>query len=217
MPTGYTAELDDKKMDTHDWVLGSLVRAFGICVMFREEGHMSQEELEKKLRTNAQKCSYAKKKLASLKHTLRIYEHRSDVVWKREMDKENERRKKSNDDERKKVAAMKKRHLKTVKDLTELRDEATSDVTKEIAKFGIEQLDRVKSEWKRPYIQSMLTSIDSYKQEMIADTTQMISSYEKEVEGEKDRSVDRYHSYMKVKLDVEKILGGTKNAKSNTC
>ena len=60
MPTGYTDNLDKNGFDTKKWVAESLARAFGVCVVLRDEGDMSEEAIIERLRENAESSYYDK-------------------------------------------------------------------------------------------------------------------------------------------------------------
>jgi len=167
MPTGYTIELD-KDIPTEKWFMEQLVRAFGICVTLREDRILSATEIRKSLVEDMEEdLKYRKDRSKELNDEKKLIEDRTDADWKKVVEemrnKKSERNKKNIED----TSIIKTIHDRAKKDLERVVKLAISDITKEIAKFGLEQLDAVKTETE-PYIDESVTlTWEQYKEKTI--------------------------------------------------
>jgi hypothetical protein len=74
MPTGYTAQLEEMKYNTEKWLIQSISRAFGMCVMLRDDRQdLSEEEIIKKIKDDSDSV-YHTKELANATKELQTLE-----------------------------------------------------------------------------------------------------------------------------------------------
>ncbi len=206
MPTGYTAMLDDNpQMDTRKWVMEVLARAFGICVTLRDEGlNLTEEQIKKKI-TEDSSISYHKKELANAKKLVKEYTVRTEEKWKTLWEESEAKRIKHNEESTAKCKAMSERHLKVRKDLELILQFPHSDeVTRNIAKYGIDQLNLVKDETE-PFIIGP-SSLEQFKEDAIANAKRDIIYHTKELEETQERVTGRLAAYERLKQDVDNAL-----------
>ena len=207
MPTGYTAYLDDEELDTATWFKQNLSRAFGICVHFRDSGDMTEDEMKQRVKEIAEEESWHKKRLSESKDRLKTYKSYTDDDWLRKMELVNNEREEYNIESREKANRIKNLHDRARKDLQKiLDDEQADEVSKNIAEFGIDQLNLCKSE-EEPYIDELITDVEQFKKDTINETKRSIQYHTRELKEEIERESERYEAYIKVCEDADRILG----------
>ncbi len=207
MPTGYTAELDDHpRLTTAKWVTKHLSRAFGVCVTLRDGPFgLSPEEIEAYLEKEiGRSTSDHKENLSEAEETLKSIESDPEV-WIGLHKAEVERLKKSNARSVKKASKTNRRHERVKKDLIKLRDNTDDEVTRNIAKYGLKQLEIVKSDTE-PYIQEV-PDLEKFKTDKLASLNWTIEYHTKKMEKTEKRERERVLAYQKIRSEVEKILG----------
>jgi hypothetical protein len=206
MPTGYTNQLDNNPtMDTKQWVMEGLARAFGICVTLREENmNLTEEQIKDALRKDFD-IDYYKKEIVNAKKLVKELAARTDDEWKKLWEVSETEKVKHNEKsiaERKIIA---ERHSKVRKDLEAIVAYANSDdTTRNIARFGIQQLDLVKHETE-PYIIGP-TSFLQFKADIITHAKKNIGYYTEEYEKAEARAKDRIACYERLRKDIDEAL-----------
>lgn len=71
MPTGYTARLKEMNYNVRRWLKESAVRAIGVTISLRDDGDLSEKEIEKRLKSQYSDEPYHSKKLKEATAKLR--------------------------------------------------------------------------------------------------------------------------------------------------
>jgi len=203
MPTGYTAELDDNpELTTADWIKKHLVRNFGVCVELRDDGTMTEEEimkfLEKQVRdktSNYYLIEYNK----SVEELDKISNMGFDEK-KKLYDKAVVRIQAYNEKNSEDAHKTKLRHQKVREELQKIKNNAHYDVLENIAQFGLDQLDLVKSD-----TEAYLQDIPSYKEwvdSKIKHLEREVRYYSDNYAKDCERDRDRLEAY---KLIVKRV------------
>ncbi len=205
MPTGYTDVLDkNPEMTTYQWTMEHLVRAFGICVTLRDYPDMTEKEVRAKI-ANDYSLKYHKRELKNAKKLKTILANRTEEEWKKLWETQEAEKAKDNNESLAASQVEASRHFKVRQELvTVLASTQASEITKNIAKFGIDQLDLVQHETE-PYIQEP-TTFEAYKNEAITKNNQDIDYHIKELAEAKIRVADRLAAYDRLKKDLCDIL-----------
>ena len=206
MPTGYTSELDETpNITTAQWIMENLTRAFGVCVTLRDNGDMTEEQIESHLRERVEgDGSYY---MDALKKTQEEFKRlRYDpTYWDVEYASTVERLEKYNKESIEEANALKIKHYKAIEDLIILRECTTDETTKNIAQFGLDQLELVKSDTE-PYIQE-IPSFEKFKKDKYNSICKDLEYYAKNLKEEKEREQSRLEAYLKIKSEVKRVLG----------
>jgi hypothetical protein len=83
MPTGYTDRLERMGYDTRRWIKEEMVRAMGVCVMFRDNGAMSEADIKKKLEEISTQKSYHTQRLEEITDELSAARARPESDWEK--------------------------------------------------------------------------------------------------------------------------------------
>ena len=207
MPTSYTATLDETpNMTTGQWVLESLSRQFGVCVTLRENGDMTEEQIEAHLQERVDEAgSYHIDALKKAGETLQKIGEDSDSFWPTEYASVVEHKEKYNRESIEEANTRKVKHDKARGDLIILRERTTDEATRNIAEFGLSQLELVKSETE-PYI-TKIPTLEKFKENTIHQLNRDIEYHSKNLEADKKRERSRLEAYLKIKSEVAEILG----------
>jgi len=206
MPTGYTYALDEHPdMSTKQWIMEHLVRAFGICVTLREEDpYLTEEQIKQKLTENSS-IKYHEAELKKAQILVKEFDSRTEQEWKSLWEQSEIERKKDNKERIAKGRCLAQRHKKVREDLqTIINTPNTNEITKNIAKFGIQQLDLVQHDTE-PYIIGP-SSLKEFKEDAVKSAKRDVETYIRELEAEKERTADRLASYERLKEDVDRAL-----------
>lgn len=132
MPTGYTSEIYDGKDVSGNDFLMQCARAFGACIMMRDES------LDSKLPEEFQPSAYHKERIKEAKTELKKYQNMTIEEAILEIEKNYQNTIRSSKESRKKYSDMKNRYLNTLADV--LTWQPPTDEHKELKKFAIQQL-----------------------------------------------------------------------------
>lgn len=206
MPTGYTAMLDNPKLTTAKWVTEGLARAFGVCVILRDDDRsLSEEQIEASLKEHVESSTrYCKEKLREAVEALAKLGEDQDKFWVDEYASTVKRMRKHNERSMKEANKTKLRHQQAENDLIKLRDETTDEITRNIANYGLEQLKLVESETK-PYTFEIL-SLEQFKADKLASLNHDIEYYTKQIKETEEREKGRMLAYQTLKAEVKRIL-----------
>ena len=208
MPTGYTAVLDDDpRVDAAKWVTKTLSRAFGVCVRLRDHNFdLTEKQIEKFLEKAVEDdAKYYIELLTETEKTLLEINVNSEEFWKREYETSIKRIKDYNERSNKEASEKKARHNQIRQDLIKLRDNTSDETTKNIAKYGLEQLEVVKSETE-PYV-SEIPSFEKFQQDKMHSLQRDLTYYNEKLQESREREKGRLLAYQIIKSEVKRILG----------
>lgn len=204
MVTGYTAVLDETDKSTRDWIMEDLIRQFGICVVLREEPFgLTEEAILKKIK---EESDYQERSLKEAKEDFTKYEAMTDGQWKKLMEKKNKEIVEDNERSRKEAMALKEIHLRAARDLNLVKDNTENEITKTICEFGLQQLDVTKRECE-PCITELHTDMIAFKKNKLDDTINSVQYHTVELKEQNERNEKRVQEFLKVRDDVNSILG----------
>lgn len=169
---------------------------------------MTEEQILKKLTKLAGEDGYHAKEWEKAQKQLSVYYGYTDEQWEDKMKRENKEREKSYQIGREKAKRIKEKHDKTRADLRKLIEaKGVSDITKNIARFGREQLNMCKDEEEYhhlPEYDDLHTDVKKYKKEVMGKAKRDVEYHQKEKKEERDK--DRLKGFLQLKKDVEKVL-----------
>jgi len=207
MPTGYTAQLEKMEYNTEKWLTESVIRAFGMCVMLRDDNmSLSNEEILAKLK-NDHEDSYYTENLARAKRALAAAEKKPIRYWTTEHRKALAAAKKRYKDDLKKKAEKKKKYTKVLNTCEKLLAKAQAmelDGHEEIVnplKFAIEQINTCSNEWtvddyyKKPIADYEEMSVEDFKKEVIDGLKHDIEYYDEQLQKTKVSDKERISSF----------------------
>jgi hypothetical protein len=208
MPTGYTSMIDDDpKLTTADWIMTGLARAFGVCVTLRDDSfNLTEKQIIKRLSADGKRdVNWHKRELAKAKKKAEILKNRTEEEWHK-IWMENENRKKTDNEESiARKIVMKKRHTQVKEDLEHILENTMIDeVTRNIVKFGLEQLKLVERECE-PWIEEPI-SFEDYRKNELSHNTRDIKYHTEEMAKAESRMKGRIESYQRLRKDVSMIL-----------
>ena len=207
MPTGYTVVLDENpELTTAKWVTEELSRNFGVCFVLRDGPHdLTEEAIEAYLKNEiGRSTSYHKEKISEAQETLKAIKVNPEV-WNDLYASTVDELKKCNQRSIKEAKSTKQRHQQVEQDLIKLRDRAKDELTRNIAKFGLNQLEVAKSETE-PYIQE-IPHLDKFKTDKLASLNLDIEYHTENMEKTEKRERERLLVYQKIRQEVNEILG----------
>jgi len=207
MPTGYTAKIDDDPtMTAARWVTEGLSRAFGVCVTLRDSGDMTADQIEEHLKENIERSTkYYRKELDRTKKFLSYINKKPDTYWTTEYATMVKQSTEYNQKNKKETTELNARHNQIRQELITLKDSTDDMVTKGIAKFGLEQLDLVKSEHE-PYIRK-IPSFEDFQKEKLASLNHDLEYHKKNLIETEKREKDRLLAYQTIRSEVSRHLG----------
>ena len=207
MPTGYVMALDDDpKLTTAKWVTEGLSRAFGVCVTLRDHNmDLTEEQIEAHLEENIKRdAKYYVDALREANDAWAKFRENPAEFLKTSYDIYVKRTEKYNKKSVNNAAETKLRRDKVAQDLIKLRKMTTDDVTKNLAKFGLEQLERSKSD-AEPHILE-IKSYGIFAKDEVDKIKRDIDYYTKNLEETRQRARDRLQAYLTIKSEVQRVL-----------
>ena len=198
----------DEGMDTKTWIMEGLARAFGICVTLRDSGFdLTEQQILAKLESERKSdCEWHDKGLKEHTRKLAKYNKMSDVEWIALFKKENKKIRTQNSKYIKEAKAIADIHNKAIKYLQDvLSNNSVSDITKNIVKYGLEQLELVKSD-REPYHKDLLKSPKELKRTKIKDANWEFEYHTKEITKSKQRTQERVELYKQLRKDIDMVL-----------
>lgn len=201
MPTGYTVVLDEE-VDEFEWLKATLVRNFGVAIDEREDTlKMSFKELDKKIRTPYRSTYYpkelkkARERLQELKDPVR-----ASTLYEREIAanlKYEEKRKKE-------ALLLKTKHDRAKGLLQAVLKEEVSQFTKDVARFGLDQLKLVEWETEPPEEDPLLAERPWIEKEIKACEWE-INYCTKQMKEEQERFVSKLAYWEAFCKDIAKL------------
>lgn len=188
MPTGYTDVLD-KTGNEIDWLKRILVRNFGVMLMLRDYGfdETTFEAMDKSVREpwssgyheeTMEKAKIRLKKLRDLKEARKMYA--SETASKKRMEKK----------WRDEKLATKEIHDRAKGFLQAVRREKVSQFTKDVAQFGLDQLEVAKNDTE-PYSTEPMLAFEYWVVDETNRCNHDIEYCEKEIAEEKETRKER--------------------------
>ncbi len=200
MPTGYTAALKEMKYDVRRWLKESAIRAMGVCIMFRDEGTLSQKEMEAKLKKAAEKDDYYDKELKRAKARLAKAEMLTPKGWADEYDAERAKAQKDYDKRVVEHNREKEAHIAALTEVERLAKAAKGqgEVIVNTLKFAKEQIESGLSfdYGHAPYRDAILDQrLAAYKASGLQKALRDVAYYTEEAKKNDERQGDRSGSY----------------------
>jgi hypothetical protein len=206
MPTGYTYSLDETGKSTADWFAESLCRAFGMCIMLRDDSNnLSRNEIIEKIKSSGE--NYHLKRLKESQDELAELCKRSNADWALKFEEEVDRINLRNSESLVEFEKKRKAHLRAKADLKKVIDETDAQTVKNIAQFGIEQLELCSSEIDEFRPQEIPASIDDYKKSCYDSVQEDIEYHSDQAPEYQEREDCRLELYMEATKEVDRILG----------
>jgi len=204
MPTGYTYKLDEGT-SARDWIIESLARAFGMCVMLRDEDSgLTQEEIIEKLKESS---DYHVKNLKKAKDLLEKYKRYSSEDWRKLLEKHNEKIIRENKRRVDEASILRYKHECARKDIQKVLAVTKDTVTKNVLRFGIDQLERVRTE-EEAWLEDLYTGgVEEFKEEKLETVKHDIDYHTKEKAEQERRNRERVICYKKLIEEVDNVLG----------
>jgi hypothetical protein len=208
MPTGYTDMIDrNPTMTAKQWVMEGLARAFGMCVTLRDDAFdLSEEQIKKKLVESEQsEINYHQKELNKAKKKCRTLATKTNKEWLTLWLTDDNKREEENKKSVVRANKLSDRHERVRDGLNRiLASDKVHEVTKSIAKFGIEQLDLVVADGE-PYIREPIT-LEGFIKEAISSSKRDIKYHTEELAKAKQRGQERINLYARLKEDIRSVF-----------
>jgi hypothetical protein len=204
MPTGYTAMIEDNPtMTAREWVMRGLVQAF---MVYDGELEWTEEQVEKEItsRKDYNVTYYEKELKKSFKEREKLNAF-NEINWEVYWTRSEYKKKIKNEESKAKSKLMQERHEQIMKDMVFLKANAKTELTRNIAKYGIEQLNTVAYECK-PYIEEPET-LAQYKSDRLAENSRDIQYYTTELTKAIKNKKETIERYISLKEEVNSILG----------
>jgi hypothetical protein len=187
MPTGYTDILDETG-DEFDWLERTLVRNFGVAFSIRENGFgMTFDEVDAAIR-KPDSIKYETNRLREVSERLECLKDLkiAKSFYKQEIDAR-KRRTKEAKIENDKIVEL---HNRAKSFLNTIKNEKVSQFTKDVAEFGISQLEVVEGDTE-PYIYPPIPAFKYWVKGEIDECYRNVTYYNEQIreskEGDKER------------------------------
>lgn len=207
MPTGYTAALDEKDLNTSQWFTEHLARAFGVCIILRDGPYgLSADEIEQHLEKEIERgTQYHEENLKEAKDLIERVNADPKIALNEVYNSMVKQKKEYNTNSIKEARDTKKRHKRTIRELKKIQKKTTDEVTHNIAQFGLKQLELVKSETE-PYV-SEIPSLEKFIWDKAFSLNRDLKYHEEKIIESTKREQDRFETYRTIRSEVERILG----------
>lgn len=194
MATGYTHALEEMNYDVPRWIKEKMIRAMGVCVMLRDNGDLSEQDLKKALARPAYSKSYHGEAIASTKKELKRFEERTDLQWEAAYKKSFKEEQKRYDTRITEYTEKKQKHeasLATVKKWFEkAQAENQSETVINTLKYSLEQLNQAYDwDYRNPPSRPSVLDLDwkGWRDEQVEATNRSLAYHEKELVKEEER------------------------------
>ncbi len=212
MPTGYTSQLE-QHWDVSRWFKQELVRALGVCVSMRDEDALTSEQILKRLEPSKEGESYYAKSLKESEEALNKALGNSRAYWANKQRNEIEELKKQQDRDKADLGQKAIEYKAALKSIINFQDRAKTEGGKAIAKFALEQLGLVKSEFEpSDYCGMQLArlincSVADYAADQIAILKRRVVTARDCLVEEQAREKERLEFYKGLLEDCKEIFG----------
>ena len=207
MGTGYTYMLDDDStLTTGRWIKEGLSRAFGVCVTLRDDDmNLTEEQITESLEARIKSSGkYYIENLEKTKKLIKEMKENPDGFFSKEYADYIETVEVSNERSRAKAKKNTERHEKVIQELNKVIQETTDEVTQNIAKFGLEQLEVAKSD-REPYL-STIKSFFEFKASKEHSLQRDLEYYQRNLNETIQRETGRAEVYKTIVSEVNRIL-----------
>ena len=216
MPTGYTDMIDRKpEITTAKWVTEGLARAFGVCIALRDDDmNLTEKQIEQRLIEDGQHdIDYQNEELIKAEKEAEAISKRTEEEWQTLYVAAEKEKVEGNNKRTIEAQAMKVRHTQVQKDLEKILEANVHTITKDIVKFGIDQLKLVEDETE-PYIQEPIT-LHKFIEETKKANAWNLSYHEEKLAKATKRAKERLKLYRQLKKDVVSSLQFISQEKQN--
>lgn len=208
MPTGYTEMIDTHpKMTTKKWILTGLARAFGVCVTLREEPMgLTEAQIRERIAKDGQSdIDWHKAELDKAVSEMKTIGVRTETEWKALWQASEKHKKAHNALSIAEAEKIADRHEGVRKDLLKIVDSDVDEFTRNIAKYGLDQLKLTQSECE-PFLYESMT-LDEFKGNKTRENVRDIEYHTKEMAQAQKRVNERVQAYMTLRKDLDKVFG----------
>jgi hypothetical protein len=200
MPTGYTAQLKEMKYDVRRWLKESAIRAMGVCVMFRDAGNLSQQEMEAQLAREAEKDDYYIKELKRARERLAKAETLTPKGWQDEYEADLARAQRDYEKRVQEHNREKEAHIAALGEVERIAKLAKGkgEVIVNTLSFAQEQIQSgLQFDYGHaPYREEVLDQdLASYKAASLNKALRDVAYYTEEAKKNDARQVDRLSAY----------------------
>jgi hypothetical protein len=194
------------KISTEKWIMEGLARAFGICITLRDDdASLTEEQIEQRLIEDGKSdCAHHREELEKANKESDSINKKSLSDWEKEWTKAEADKNEKNKKAIAEAQIIKTRHTQVQRELEAILENNISPTTRNIVKFGLEQLKLVESE-TQPYLQEPV-SLHKYIFEQKKHTLWTIQYHTEELSKALDRADGRLESYRQLKKDVASAL-----------
>ena len=212
MPTGYTQQLKEMNFDTKKWLKEGIIRATGVCVMLRDDGDKTSDEILEHLEKEMLH-SYHAKHLAVLQKEHDMLSNMEPSLIEDLTERYNKEATESYLRYKKEKESLREVYTKTLEELQVLhkaflKTGEHNEVTKNTLEFAIAQVvDSIKWDCNPEYDAAApvpLTKLD-YLVKKITACNDSIKYHEKELVLEDKRNKERYEFYKKYVEFVDSV------------
>lgn len=197
MPTGYTAQLQEMNYDTAKWIKESVSRAFGMCIIMRDDGYLPEQEILNKL--SGEDCYYSKE-LKSAQEKLESYKKMSNEDLAKELEALKLEKQQYREKSVKKFNEEKIKHQEVLSKINLLIALNPEEATLNVLNFAKDQLEKTLDfDYKKCYAMepNVIESMDTmqYRFYITDKLYKDISRYSEELKKEETRNLDRLNAY----------------------
>lgn len=206
MPTGYTSALDEKDLSTAQWFTEHLTRAFGVCIVLRDGPYgLSADQIEEHLEKEVERSTqYYRENLMTTQKLIEQVKTDPKAILRELYNSTVKQEKEYNTESIKKARETKKRHRQTIKDLKKIQNKTTDETVRNIAQFGLDQLELVKRETE-PHV-SEIPSLEAFIWDKAFSLNRDLKYYEEKIAESIEREIDRLEAYRMIRSEIERIL-----------
>ena len=200
------------EMNTKQWIMEGLARAFGMCITLKEEElGLPEKEIIKRLgKYDKDSVEYHKKELVKANQKMKRITKYTPRKWKSEFVEYKLKMENGNKQAILNMEEKERRHIPIVRDLQHILDSTeTGETTKNIAKFGLQQLKLVSNDYK-PYTTPFLENLDEYKNMILRSVGRDVKYHAEELAKADERGRERVQSYKELRSDLDKLFGDNK-------
>lgn len=198
MPTGYTDALEKMEYDTKRWIKESVSRGMGMCILLRDYGRLTAEEIREHLKNNP--SDYDTKELNKYNAELTRVGLFTESEWQKEfLQKRNEAQK---DYDKRKIEFDEKEfnHKKSMKEIEILIKAAKTqpDHILNTLKFAQEQLQTAYNfdYGSGPYRDKILDmDLVGFQEQTLKDLNWRIKYHTEQISEDKNRNSNCYNAY----------------------
>jgi len=202
------------EITTAKWVTEGLARAFGVCVSLHDDDmNLTEKQIEQRLIEDGQQgIEYQHEELIKAEKEAEAINKRTEEEWQTLYVTAEKEKVEGNNKRTIEAQATKARHTQVQKELEKILESNVHTITKDIVKFGIDQLKLVEDETE-PYIQEPVT-LQKFMAETKKANAWNLSYHAEELAKATKRAKERLKLYRQLKKDVNAVLFISKREKT---